>query len=143
MNSMRCILLVLILLTVLCSANSQKYEDSIQFKSPDHLGSSSYITDASGEVYQHFEYFPFGETFYESRHDHHRTPMPPARCINILSTFHLEKPSLKTGTIIKELLTSSTARNWTRRPDYIFMEPVIMTLGLACFMGSIRWQRNI
>ncbi len=44
------------------------------FYHPDHLGSSSYITDASGEVYQHFEYFPFGETFYEDRHDHHRTP---------------------------------------------------------------------
>ncbi len=44
------------------------------FYHPDHLGSSSYITDASGEVYQHFEYFPFGETFFEDRHDHHRTP---------------------------------------------------------------------
>ncbi len=40
----------------------------------DHLGSSSYITDASGEVYQHFEYFPSGETFYEARSDHQRTP---------------------------------------------------------------------
>jgi RHS repeat-associated protein len=44
------------------------------FYHSDHLGSSSYISDASGEVYQHFEYFPFGETFYESRHDHQRTP---------------------------------------------------------------------
>ncbi len=44
------------------------------FYHTDHLGSSSYITDASGEVYQHFEYFPFGETFYEARADHHRTP---------------------------------------------------------------------
>jgi RHS repeat-associated protein len=25
-------------------------------------------------VYQHFEYFPFGETFFEDRHDHQRTP---------------------------------------------------------------------
>ena len=36
---------------------------------PDHLGSSSYITDISGEVYQHMEYFPFGETFIEERTD--------------------------------------------------------------------------
>ena len=36
---------------------------------PDHLGSSSYITDVSGEVYQHMEYFPFGETFIEERTD--------------------------------------------------------------------------
>jgi RHS repeat-associated protein len=34
---------------------------------PDHLGSSNYITDVSGEVYQHMEYFPFGETFIEER----------------------------------------------------------------------------
>jgi RHS repeat-associated protein len=36
---------------------------------PDHLGSSSFITDISGEVYQHIEYFPFGETFIEERTD--------------------------------------------------------------------------
>jgi RHS repeat-associated protein len=35
----------------------------------DHLGSSSNITDISGEVYQHMEYFPFGETFIEERTD--------------------------------------------------------------------------
>jgi len=36
---------------------------------PDHLGSSSNITDISGEVYQHMEYFPFSETFIEKRTD--------------------------------------------------------------------------
>ncbi|NOQ25366.1 MAG: hypothetical protein GQ564_08385, partial [Bacteroidales bacterium] len=36
---------------------------------PDHLGSSNYITNVSGEVYQHMEYFPFGETFIEERTD--------------------------------------------------------------------------
>ncbi|WP_017733375.1 RHS repeat-associated core domain-containing protein [Nafulsella turpanensis] len=41
---------------------------------PDHLGSSSYITDASGEVYQHLEYFAFGETFVEEHSNTHRTP---------------------------------------------------------------------
>lgn len=53
---------------------SNKYEKFQYFYHPDHLGSSSYITDASGEVYQHFEYFPFGETFVEDRADHQRTP---------------------------------------------------------------------
>ena len=33
------------------------------FYHPDHLGSTSYVTDASGEVYQHLEYMAFGETF--------------------------------------------------------------------------------
>ncbi len=31
----------------------------------DHLGSSSMITDAYGAVYQHLEYFPYGETWIE------------------------------------------------------------------------------
>ena len=37
------------------------------FYHPDHLGSSNYITDVSGEVYQHLEYFTSGETFVEQR----------------------------------------------------------------------------
>jgi RHS repeat-associated protein len=44
------------------------------FYHPDHLGSSSYITDASGEVYQHLEYFAFGETFVEEHSNTQRTP---------------------------------------------------------------------
>ncbi|HEY6872131.1 MAG TPA: RHS repeat-associated core domain-containing protein [Geobacteraceae bacterium] len=31
----------------------------------DHLGSSNMITDASGSVYQHLEYFPYGETWID------------------------------------------------------------------------------
>jgi RHS repeat-associated protein len=41
---------------------------------PDHLGSTSYITDAFGEVYQHLEYFAFGETFVEEHSNTNRTP---------------------------------------------------------------------
>ncbi len=41
---------------------------------PDHLGSTSYVTDASGEVYQHLEYFAFGETFVEEHSNTDRTP---------------------------------------------------------------------
>ena len=44
------------------------------FYHPDHLGSTSYITDASGEVYQHVEYFAFGETFVEEHSNTERTP---------------------------------------------------------------------
>jgi RHS repeat-associated protein len=32
---------------------------------PDHLGSSSYITNATGRVSQHMEYLPFGETLVD------------------------------------------------------------------------------
>jgi RHS repeat-associated protein len=44
------------------------------FYHPDHLGSTSYITDASGEVYQHLEYFAFGETFVEEHNNTDKTP---------------------------------------------------------------------
>jgi RHS repeat-associated protein len=33
----------------------------------DHLGSSSFLTDASGNPTQHLQYMPFGETFVEQR----------------------------------------------------------------------------
>jgi RHS repeat-associated protein len=49
-------------------------ENFMYFFHPDHLGSSSYITDASGEVYQHLEYFAFGETFVEEHSNTDRTP---------------------------------------------------------------------
>jgi RHS repeat-associated protein len=44
------------------------------FYHPDQLGSTSYVTDASGEVFQHLEYFAFGETFVEEHSNTDRTP---------------------------------------------------------------------
>ncbi|MFV0531041.1 MAG: RHS repeat domain-containing protein [Flavobacteriales bacterium] len=41
---------------------------------PDHLGSSSYITNLDGEVVQHIEYVPFGEVFIEERNNTWNTP---------------------------------------------------------------------
>lgn len=41
---------------------------------PDHLGSTSYISDAAGEIYQHLEYFAFGETFVEEHSNTNRVP---------------------------------------------------------------------
>ncbi|MBI3185121.1 MAG: hypothetical protein HYZ28_23540, partial [Myxococcales bacterium] len=32
---------------------------------PDHLGSSNYLTDEEGEVFEHVEYFPYGEAWRE------------------------------------------------------------------------------
>ena len=46
-------------------AQEEKYR---YFYHPDHLGSSSYITDVDGEVSQHIEYFPYGELFLEERY---------------------------------------------------------------------------
>jgi RHS repeat-associated protein len=38
-------------------------EVSQYFYHQDHLGSTGFATDATGEVWQHLEYFPFGETW--------------------------------------------------------------------------------
>ncbi|WP_283949355.1 MULTISPECIES: SpvB/TcaC N-terminal domain-containing protein [Sulfurimonadaceae] len=42
----------------------------------DHLGSSSFISDRNGKVFEHLEYFPSGETF---GHEHSNTQRTPYR----------------------------------------------------------------
>lgn len=54
--------------------NGEDKEAFIYYYHPDHLGSSTYITDADGEVTQHLEYFAFGETFMEEHSNTQRTP---------------------------------------------------------------------
>ena len=49
-------------------------EKDLYFYHPDHLGSSNYITDTNGSLYQHLEYFPFGETWVEEASNTQRTP---------------------------------------------------------------------
>ena len=50
------------------------YEKLQFYYHPDHLGSSSYITNLDGEVAQHIEYVPFGEVFVEERNNTWNTP---------------------------------------------------------------------
>ena len=50
------------------------YEKMQFYYHPDHLGSSSYITNLDGEVVQHIEYVPFGEVFIEERNNIWDTP---------------------------------------------------------------------
>ncbi|RIK35093.1 MAG: hypothetical protein DCC55_31410, partial [Chloroflexi bacterium] len=44
------------------------------FYHADHLGGTNYVTDADGKVYEHLEYFPFGETWVQEATDTKRTP---------------------------------------------------------------------
>ncbi len=44
-------------------------ENKKYFYHTDHLGSSSWITDASGNVNQHLAYLPYGEQFIDERND--------------------------------------------------------------------------
>ena len=50
------------------------YEPDMYYYHPDHLGSTSYVTDIDGEMYQHLAYFPFGETWVEEVSNQHRVP---------------------------------------------------------------------
>ena len=50
------------------------YEKMQFYYHPDHLGSSSYITNLDGEISQHIEYVPFGEVFIEERNNTWNTP---------------------------------------------------------------------
>ena len=51
------------------------YEKMQFYYHPDHLGSSSYITNLDGEVVQHIEYVPFGEVFIEERNNNPNNPL--------------------------------------------------------------------
>jgi len=56
------------------SGGGAVFEKDQYFYHPDHLGSSSYVTDIDGEIFQHVEYFPFGETFFQESSNTQRTP---------------------------------------------------------------------
>ncbi len=46
----------------------------LYFYHSDHLGSSSFATDGNGKIFQHLEYFPFGETWVQEKSNTQRTP---------------------------------------------------------------------
>ncbi len=46
---------------------SRNTEDKQYYFHPDHLGSINYLTDVTGEAYQHVAYLPWGEVFVEQR----------------------------------------------------------------------------
>ena len=52
----------------------QPEQHFLYYYHPDHLGSTSYVTDHKGEVYEHLQYFPFGETWIQQAHNTERTP---------------------------------------------------------------------
>jgi len=50
--------------------DTKKKEKLLYFYHPDHLGSSSFITDAAGEAEEHLQYLPFGEIFVQQQAPH-------------------------------------------------------------------------
>ena len=53
--------------------DSEEPENLVFFYHPDHLGSTSYVTDADGNIAQHVEYIPYGEIFVEERNNQFST----------------------------------------------------------------------
>ncbi|MBO7429257.1 MAG: RHS repeat-associated core domain-containing protein, partial [Paludibacteraceae bacterium] len=51
-----------------------QYEANVFFYHPDHLGSTSLVTNLDGEVTQHVAYIPYGEVFVEQRNGTWNTP---------------------------------------------------------------------
>ena len=61
-------------LTGKMTAKNENAELQQFYYHPDHLGSSSYISNLDGEVVQHVEYVPFGEVFLEEKNAKWNTP---------------------------------------------------------------------
>jgi len=53
--------------------DSEEKESLVFYYHPDHLGSTSYVTDADGNIAQHVEYIPYGEIFVEERNNQFST----------------------------------------------------------------------
>ncbi|WP_242393019.1 RHS repeat-associated core domain-containing protein [Anaeromyxobacter oryzisoli] len=50
------------------------YDDTVvrpetYYYHPDHLGSTSWVTDQNGKVHEHVEYYPYGEVWWEPKYD--------------------------------------------------------------------------
>jgi RHS repeat-associated protein len=59
----------------LCHINPEKIMELLRyFYHPDHLGSSSWITDNTGRPIQHLHYLPFGEDWVDQRTTSWNTP---------------------------------------------------------------------
>jgi RHS repeat-associated protein len=56
------------------SNGNTPFEKDLYFYHPDHLGSSSYVTDLNGKLYEALIYFPFGEGWIEENSNVQRTP---------------------------------------------------------------------
>ena len=66
--------------------SSNNDESDLYFYHPDHLGSSSFISDVNGDVNQHLQYLPFGESFIDQQTNH-----------NIRFTFSSKEKDSETG----------------------------------------------
>ena len=56
------------------SPDPDPLSEKAYFFQADHLGSTQFVTDESGTVYQHLEYFPSGEIWIDERSETQRTP---------------------------------------------------------------------
>ncbi|MCP4124591.1 MAG: RHS repeat-associated core domain-containing protein, partial [Bacteroidetes bacterium] len=55
---------------------------------PDHIGSTNYVTDKNGDLYEHIEYFPSGETWVK---EDKRSETDPKRVAYMFSSRELDE----------------------------------------------------
>jgi RHS repeat-associated protein len=51
-----------------------EFEKDQYFQHADHVGSTSFVTDRDGQLYEHLEYMPYGETWVQEASNTQRTP---------------------------------------------------------------------
>ncbi|WP_277957866.1 SpvB/TcaC N-terminal domain-containing protein [Anaeromyxobacter oryzisoli] len=55
--------------------DTTKVRPATYYYHPDHLGSTSWVTDQNGRVHEHVEYFPFGEVWRDRRSESDGAPV--------------------------------------------------------------------
>ena len=63
---MKSLLICFVLLPIYCLLNIEKAWGGLVYYHPNHLGSSSVMTDSSGNTSGEFHYYPYGESFSET-----------------------------------------------------------------------------
>ncbi|MFL6161611.1 MAG: SpvB/TcaC N-terminal domain-containing protein [Jatrophihabitantaceae bacterium] len=53
---------------------NKTYEKDTYYFHSDHLSSTNFVTDSSGKLFEHLEYFPSGETWVEEKSNTQQTP---------------------------------------------------------------------
>ena len=51
-----------------------QFEKDQYFQHADHVGSTNFVTDLDGQLYEHLEYMPYGETWVQEASNTQRTP---------------------------------------------------------------------
>ncbi len=90
---------------------------------PDHLGSTSWVTDQNGRVHEHVEYFPYGEVWRDPQSDADGAPVKGQRFLFTSKEFDEETGLYYFGARyfdsvrVRWKSTDPIVQRWTDAPD--------------------------